>query len=164
MPGGANAMTADSIPPHLEPSLWLSNEPVTIPVKGISMAPFLVEGDRVEVVRVAPGDPKAGDLMVFLRGSELVVHRFLAARGGLFLEKGDGQCRGNWAPWPEALGRVVALWKAEVRLDLNADPWPQRMITLGRIHLRAHRTAVIAGKLPGTLLGRIFLRLCRLCR
>jgi hypothetical protein len=154
-------MTADSIPPHLDPSLWLSDQPVTISVKGTSMAPFLAEGDRVEVVRVDPGDLKAGDLMVFSRGTEVVVHRFLAARGGLFLEKGDGQGRGNWAQWPDALGRVMVLWKAEERLDFTVDPWPCRMASLGRTHLRAHRAAVFAVKLPGTLLGRIFLRLCR---
>jgi hypothetical protein len=154
-------MTADSIPPHLDPSLWLSDQPVTILVKGISMAPFLEEGDRVEVVRASPGDLRDGDLAVFLRGDDVVVHRFLAARGGLFLEKGDGQSRGNWAPWPDALGRVVALWQAEERLHLSADPWPARMAALGRTHFRAHRAAVFAEKLPGTLLRRVFLRLCR---
>jgi hypothetical protein len=154
-------MMADSIPPHLDPSLWLSDQPVTISVKGISMAPFFKEGDRVEVVRAAPGDLKAGDLIVFLRSGEVVIHRFLAVRGGLFLEKGDGQGRGNWAPWPDALGRVVALWKAEERLDFTVDPWPCRMASLGRTHLRAHRAAIFAEKLPGTLLRRVFLRLCR---
>lgn len=146
---------------YRDPSLWLSDQPVMIPVKGISMAPFLEEGDRVEVVRATPGDLKAGDLMVFLRGDEVVVHRFLAVRGGLFLEKGDSQGRGNWAPWPDALGRVVALWKAEERLHLSANPWPARMASLGRTHLRAHRAAIFAEKLPGTLLRRVFLRLCR---
>ena len=159
--GGAKAMTADSIPPHLDPSLWLSDQPVTIPVKGVSMAPFLEEGDRVEVVRAAPGDLRAGDLIVFMRNGEVVVHRFLAARRGLFLEKGDGQGRGNWAPLPEALGRVVGLWKAEERLHLTTDPWPSRMASLGRRHLRAHRNAVFAENLPGTLLRRVFLRLCQ---
>lgn len=157
-------MTSDQDLSYRDPSLWLSDQPVTIPVKGISMAPFLEEGDRVEVVRAAPGDLRAGDLIVFLRSGELVVHRFLAARGGRFLEKGDGQGRGNWAPWPDALGRVVVLWKADERLDFGADPWPQRMAALGRVNLRAHRASATAERLPGTLLGRIFLRLCRLCR
>ena len=125
------------------------------------MVPFLEEGDRVEVVRAAPGDLIRGDLIVFLRAGEVVVHRFLAARGDLFLEKGDAQGRGNWAPWPEALGKVMALWKAEERHDLAEGSWPQRMAALGRTHLRAHRTAVIAEKLPGSLLRRVFLRLCR---
>ena len=154
-------MAADRESPFRDPALWLSDQPVTITVRGSSMAPFLEEGDRVEVVRVTPGDLKAGDLIVFLRGGEVVVHRFLAARGGLFLEKGDGQYRGNWAPWPLAVGRVVALWKVEERRDLAEGSWLRRMTALGRTHLRAHRASAFAEKLPGTLLRRIFLRLCR---
>lgn len=125
------------------------------------MIPFLEEGDRVEVVRVAPEDLAPGDLIVFLRAEEIVVHRFLAARDGLFLEKGDAQGRGNWAPWPTALGRVVALWKRDDRCDLAEGPWPRRMGALGHTHLRAHRVSTFSDKLPGSLLRRIFLRLCR---
>ena len=125
------------------------------------MAPFLEEGDRVEVVRAAFGDLNAGDLIVFPRGGEVVIHRFLAARNGLFLEKGDGQSRGNWAPWPAALGLVRALWKLEERFDLAGGSWPRRMAALGHEHLRAHRASAFAEKLPGTLLRRVFLRLCR---
>lgn len=125
------------------------------------MVPFLEDGDRVEVVRAASGDLRAGDLMVFSRGGEVVVHRFLAARGGLFLEKGDGQWRGNWAPWPTAIGRVVALWKVEERCDLAEEEWSRGMAALGRTQLRTHRASAFAEKLPGTLLRRVFLRLCR---
>lgn len=154
-------MTADQELSFCDPALWLSDQPVTITVRGVSMVPFLEEGDRVEVVRSASGDLRAGDLIVFLRGGEVVVHRFLAAQGGLFLEKGDAQCRGNWAPWPVALGRVVVLRKEEGRLDFAADPWPRRMAALGREHRRSHRAYAFAEKLPGTLLRRVFLRLCR---
>ena len=125
------------------------------------MVPFLEEGDRVEVVRARSEDFSRGDLVVFLRGAEVVVHRFLAARDGLFLEKGDGQGRGNWAPWPAALGRVVALWKLQERCDLAEGSWPQRMAASGRIQLRAHKASAFAEKLPGALLRRVFRRLCR---
>ena len=125
------------------------------------MVPFLEEGDRVEVVRAAPRDLIPGDLIVFQRAGEVIVHRFLATRHGLFLEKGDAQGRGNWAPWPTALGKVMALWKAEDRCDLAEDAWSRRMNALGRKHLRAHRASAFAEKLPGSLLRRIFLRLCR---
>ena len=64
------------------------------------MVPFLEDGDRVEVVRAAPGDLRAGDLIVFLRAGEVVVHRFLAAWGGFFL--GDGR-----QPVPWQLGPVA---------------------------------------------------------
>lgn len=154
-------MPADRESPFRDPALWLSDQPVTVTVRGVSMVPFLQDGDRVEVARAAPEDLRAGDLIVFLRGGEVVVHRFLAARDGLFLEMGDGQCRGNWARWPADLGRVVALWKRQERFGLADGSWPRRMAALGRRHLRAHRASAIAERLPGTLLRRLFLRLCQ---
>lgn len=152
-------MTAEQHFPHRDPALWLSDQPVTITVTGLSMTPFLQEGDRVEAVRASSGDLKVGDLMVFLRGDEVVVHRFLTARGDLFLEKGDGQSRGNWAPWPAVLGRVTAHWRAEERVEFSQGPWPLRMTELGRANLRTHRVSTFAEKLPGTFLRRVFLRL-----
>jgi hypothetical protein len=154
-------MSADRDSPFRDPALWLSDQPVTITVRGISMVPFLEEGDRVEVILARSDDFSRGDLVVFLRGAEVVVHRFLAFRDGLFLEKGDGQGRGNWAPWPAAPGRVVAFWKQQERCDLAEGSWPQHMAALGRTQLRAHRASAFAEKLPGTLLPRVFLRLCQ---
>jgi hypothetical protein len=144
------------------PALWLSDRPVTLPVGGISMAPFLEEGDRVEVILAGRSVLDPGDLIVFLRGEEVVIHRLLAARGGRFLEKGDAQARGNWASWPQASGKAVAIWKGGERMDLSASPWPGRMRALARIHLRAHRVWSFAEKLPGPFFRGAFLRLCRL--
>jgi hypothetical protein len=103
-----------------------------------------------------------GDLILFQRGDEVVVHRFLATEGERFLEKGDGQARGNWAEWPPCPGLVVAFWREGRRVDLARSPWPEQMASLGRAHLRAHRVALLAGRLPGSLPGRILTRLCRM--
>ena len=145
-----------------DPSLWLSDRPVTVAVAGVSMAPFLLEGDHVDVLLAEPRAFHCGDLIVFLRAGDVVVHRFLANRDGRFLEKGDAQARGNWAEWPADVGRVVARRRGESRLDLMAPPWPSRMARQGRGHLRAHRLAVFADKVPGGLPRRTLLRLGRL--
>jgi hypothetical protein len=144
-----------------DPAVWLGSSPVVVPVSGASMAPFLKDGDRVEVTLGERSSFGRGDLILFQRGREVVVHRFLATEGGRFLEKGDAQERGNWSEWPPCPGLVVALWREGQRLDLARSPWPEQMADLGRKHLRAHRIALFAGRLPGTLPGRILLRFCR---
>ncbi len=144
------------------PSLWLSDRPVTVAVAGLSMAPFLLEGDQLEVLRAEQTSFHCGDLIVFLRAGDVVVHRFLVSHGGRFLEKGDAQARGNWADWPADAGRVVALRRGESRLDLMVPPWPSRMARQGRGHLRAHRLAVLADTVPRALPRRILLRLGRM--
>ncbi|MGC8723070.1 MAG: S24/S26 family peptidase [Acidobacteriota bacterium] len=78
----------------LDSSLWLSAPPVTVELRGASMEPLLSEGDRVEVVLAAREELKAGDLVVFRRGEERVVHRFLKGLPGGFLEGGPNR------PWP----------------------------------------------------------------
>lgn len=143
------------------PDLWLGDRPVSILVRGRSMEPFLREGDRVEAVAVPPGGLRPGDLLVFEKGGEATVHRLLAVRGDLFLEKGDGQATGTWLPWPRTVGRVVALWREGQRVDLHLPPWPRRMAFLGRLHRWRHGAGRLSARLPGTLLPRLALGLLR---
>lgn len=137
------------------PDLWLGERPVWVLVRGRSMEPFLREGDRVEAVAVSPESLKPGDLLVFEKGGEATVHRLLAVRGGLFLEKGDGQGTGTWLPWPKTVGRVVALSRGGRRVDLLSPPWPRRMALLGRLHRFRHAAGTFSSRLPGTLLPRL---------
>jgi|WetSurMetagenome_2_1015567.scaffolds.fasta_scaffold09776_5 hypothetical protein len=155
-------MTLPEDPSFTDPAVWLSPNPVIVPVRGASMVPFLTDGDRVEVVLGERASFGRGDLILFQRGDEVVVHRFLASAGGRFLEKGDGQARGNWADWPPCPGLVVAFWREGLRVDLARSPWPEQMASLGRAHHRAHRIALLAERLPGTLPGRILNRLGRI--
>jgi hypothetical protein len=86
--------------------------PVVATVRGGSMAPLLVDGDRVEI---APARwPLPGDLVAFEAGDErLVVHRLLgyrwAAGGIACVTQGDASPRPD-PPVARALllGRVVA--------------------------------------------------------
>lgn len=155
-------MTPHEGPSFSDPAVWLSDKPIVVPVRGTSMAPFLQDGDRVEVTLGERSSFGRGDLILFQRGEEVVVHRFLGAEGNLFLEKGDAQARGNWAEWSPCPGLVVALWREGARVDLARSPWPEQMAVLGRKHLRAHRLALLSERLPGTLPGRILNRLGRI--
>lgn len=85
--------------------------PVAVTVRGVSMAPRLVEGDRLEIAPTRLYWP--GDVVAFQNGDgHLIVHRLLGYRR----HRGRLACitRGDAAPLPDApvplghlLGRVV---------------------------------------------------------
>jgi len=140
--------------------LWLIDESVRVTVSGSSMEPALRDGDTVEVIRAAPEDVLKGDLVVFERDGEVTVHRFLAREGERFLEKGDAHALGAWHPWPEVLGRVVALRPAGA--SSVETPFPVHLQrSLGRRHLLRHILTDRAGSLPGAPLRRAALGLLR---
>jgi hypothetical protein len=147
-------------PGPLDPSLWLSVLPVTVEIRGLSMEPFLSEGDRVEVVLAAREGLQPGDLVVFRRGDETVVHRYLKGLPERFLEKGDGQTCGNWHPWPAQMGRVTAIRRGKLRSPLDSPPAAAALRRAARRHLWRHRVGRIALGLPGDLPRRMLLRLC----
>jgi hypothetical protein len=147
--------------PASEPDLWLSDRPVTVTVSGHSMEPVLSEGDRVEVVRAEPRRLRPGQMVVFRRGAEVVIHRLLLVRDDRFLEKGDAQERGNWWPWPEALGVAVARRRGDSLEDLLAGESSPGPVRRARHHLRIHRIHAAAARIPWALPRRILLRLAR---
>jgi signal peptidase I len=82
-----------------------------IVTQGTSMEPFLKAGDVVQVEAVSPSQLKIGDLIAFLQGGNLIVHRF-AGRvdqvGIQFLRQKGDNVRGHGLVHPEALvGRVA---------------------------------------------------------
>jgi len=145
------------------PELWLSKDgTVLIPVRGISMGPTLVEGDRVEVRRASREEVVPGDLVVFPRAGALTVHRLLRLRRDRFLEMGDGQGRGNWQPWPPAVGLVLAVDGSDgVWRDLRTPEARGEAAGQTRRLLRRHRANSLAQLLPGSFPRRLFLRLLR---
>jgi hypothetical protein len=85
-----------------------------LPVRGISMHPWLREGDRVRVVAAAAPDVRVGDIVVRVQGTGPVVHRFVGwwrtRHGWRMLTKGDGAPRFDPPLAPaELVGRAVAL-------------------------------------------------------
>lgn len=147
-----------------DPAFWLSSTPTSVAVKGSCMEPFLKDGDVIEVVRASKDGLFPGQILVFLRNKEVVTHRLLALRPDRFLEKGDAQSLGNWQPWPEALGIVVAVTREgeNERVQLDQPPWPKALRRAAARHVKVHRIQRWANLLPGSFPKRAFLKLARL--
>jgi hypothetical protein len=100
----------------------LTRNPTKIRVRGISMLPFLDEDDELEVVAAAKQDFETGDLIVFNREGDLIVHRIIKMNGSSFLEMGDNQRIGTWLNWQARLGKVVSILKKDASVvDLKSE-------------------------------------------
>ena len=125
-------------------------------LRGGSMAPFIRDGDEVEIAACPPDPPRPGEVLLYRCGdgtAATVVHRLvrvLARRaGGRLIFKGDAN------PWfdPPVLpaqvqGRVVARWRRGRRRDLT------RGLGRGELYL----SGAICSALPPLALGTAWLR------
>ena len=77
------------------------------------MAPLLLPGDGVHVVRANEADLRRGDLIVVQRAGELITHRVVGRVRGRWHTKGDN-LRTLDPPFAgaELLGQVVAIDRA----------------------------------------------------
>lgn len=68
------------------------HQSVKIPVRGMSMFPFLLSGDVVLVRPVKDDDFKVGTIIVYKSGANLVLHRLVGQNKpkGLVFTRGDG--------------------------------------------------------------------------
>jgi len=64
-----------------------------IVVRGSSMEPLLVDGDRILVTATHDRAPSVGEIVVYRQGPDLVAHRVVAARGQQLVTKGDAATR-----------------------------------------------------------------------
>ena len=141
---------------------WLADQPVCVQVAGHSMVPFLEENDRVWVASAKPEGFSIGDIIVFMRDQELVVHRVVALRPNRFLEMGDAQERGNWHSWPEHLGRVLSVRRAKGgELDLGEASLRVASARRARLMRLRHLVSVASDIFPAGLLRRAFRKLAR---
>ncbi len=94
------------------------------PVSGNSMAPLIHPGDRVLVVSIPVDRVRLGDIIVFKRNGDLIVHRVLkklrAADNVRFMEKGDGTHISGLAGGDTIVGRVNMIKGKVKRLNLNS--------------------------------------------
>lgn len=93
----------------------------TLRVTGGSMWPLLAAGDRVDLGTPRPKELRPGAVVCVERGSDLVVHRIVAVRGGRIRTRGDRSLVGDaWLPLERVVGRVVGIerrgWRKALRL------------------------------------------------
>jgi len=90
-----------------------------------SMSPLLRAGDEVLVSKVTLDQLHSGDIVVFWRNSDLVVHRILkrwhTADGIFFSEKGDGTYTHSLVSAEKVIGRVIAVKGNGKFLNLNSS-------------------------------------------
>lgn len=114
----------------------------TVRFHGLSMYPFLQEGDRVTVERVPWEELRRGDIITYRRDSKYPTRRIVRKRRDRLLLWCD-----NWpdlrftATREEVLGRAVALERGAMRLQAADPDWE----CATRRALRAYRTAVVRG-------------------
>lgn len=110
----------------------------TSEVEGGSMAPFLRGGERVIWAPVEPRALRRGDLVTFMSGKVLLVHRVLRLRlrhrSLQVREKGDAQRLGRWMDAAHVLGRVETVLRGDRVLDLTRWPWRHVNLLLGMAH------------------------------
>jgi signal peptidase I len=94
------------------------------PVSGNSMAPLIHPGDRVLVVSVPVERVCLGDIIVFKRNGDLIVHRVLkklcTADNVRFMEKGDGTRVSGLVGGDAVVGRVNMIQGKAKRLNLSS--------------------------------------------
>lgn len=88
------------------------------------MAPLIHPGDRVLVVSIPVERVRLGDIIVFKRNGDLIVHRVLkklrTADNIRFMEKGDGTHMSGLAGSDTVVGRVSMIQGKAKRLNLNS--------------------------------------------
>jgi hypothetical protein len=113
------------------------DEDVPLKTFGLSMVPFIHGGEWVVVRRVSAEEVGMGDVVIYQAGNVFVAHRVIRKRvqdGRVyFTVKGDAHlaAEGEIAEG-EIVARVVALQKADKRIDLDRPRWrlTNRLIAL----------------------------------
>jgi hypothetical protein len=95
-------------------------QPLFLFARGKSMEPNIRAGDMIEVAVFKLSDAKKGDILLFKRGGELLLHRVLyLSRSGVWL-KGDGLLLGEgWVSPDMIVGKAVRMWRGEREYSLT---------------------------------------------
>jgi len=115
--------------------------------RGSSMLPTLREGDLLSVVRASAGELGGGEIVVFRRRDQYVVHRFLGRSpfDGRLLTKGDNCLRRDQPIEAEALvGRVVGVDRGGQRLELGPPAGRARSALASLLSLSVSATLEVA--------------------
>lgn len=95
-----------------------------------SMAPWLLPGDEVTLLRLPLSRLRCGDLVVVQRSADFVTHRLVLVKSGWVYTKGD-RLPGIDAPASaeQVLGRVIAIRRGAQQRNLTTPGW----VTLHRL-------------------------------
>lgn len=94
---------------------------------GISMLPFIRDGDRLTITPVSQAKPKVGKVVAFIhpRHHNLLVHRIIDRKPSLFLIKGDNSSlfSDGWIQQSYVIGCVTSIQRnsQKIRFGLGIE-------------------------------------------
>jgi signal peptidase I len=98
---------------------------VSLRVYGSSMLPWVRPGDIATIRKISLEQLRCGDLVLYRRAGQLIVHRIVEKRGSLgavrYIAKGDAHLHSDGVmERDEFLGRVVRIVRGSKCIDLDA--------------------------------------------
>ena len=100
---------------------------VDLEVNGNSMNPLIKIGDRISIRIVRADQLRTGDIFVFWKDRNTVVHRFIKKRkkNGIWrlCEKGDNCAGWTWINEKDVLGKVEVIHGFGYTFNLLQQPW-----------------------------------------
>lgn len=100
---------------------------VALTVQGNSMWPLIRAGDEVFLSLLGPRELRLGDVVAFLAGNRVVVHRLVMKRkereGWWCCEAGDNGGEWRWLPGRVVLGKVRLIRGSGRTIQLEVRPW-----------------------------------------
>lgn len=93
--------------------------------RGMSMRPFIKDGDVITISPLSGSKPRLGDIAVFIRPQtgKIVIHRVVRKSGGSFLIKGDNVSQTDgFISLENILGRVTRIERNGRRLNIGMGP------------------------------------------
>jgi signal peptidase I len=115
--------------------------PFRFQAKGVSMSPFIKDGDVITVSPLSGALPRRGDVVAFTHSGtgRLVIHRVVGKKGRYFLLKGDNASRvENTVPQKNLLGFVNIVERNSKQVFFGLGPERFLIALLTRIGLLSH--------------------------
>ena len=112
--------------------------PFRFSARGMSMDPFIRDGDAITIVPLASGRPVEGDVVALCspRDGRLIVHRVVAAGPAGFVVRGDANDDADGVVTrQEVLGQVSAVHRGDRRVVAGSGPERRLIALLSRFGL-----------------------------
>lgn len=113
--------------------------PVSFFAKGISMTPFIQDGDKLIIKPTSQITPSIGRVVAFINllDEKLLIHRIIARKSGRFLIKSDYSSQNNdgWIEEDQILGCVCRVIRADREITFGLGVERYVIAILSRIGL-----------------------------
>jgi hypothetical protein len=130
-------------------------KPLRFRARGLSMSPFIKDGDVVTVRPLAGARPRTGDIVAFLHPAtgKAAVHRVVRERAGLFSLKGDNAPGADGVlSLGQILGTVCRIERPGEKIHLGRRPGRAVIASLSRSGLLTKALGAarrVSGRKPG---------------